>query len=404
MSRPALTRYARLLHPPGARSALLLGTLARLPLGMTALALLLLVQRESGSIARAGLVGAVYSGALAVSTPLKGSAVDRRGGRTVLLTYGAAHPLALLAVLGAVLAGVELPALLALTALAGATFPPVGSLVRALWGLLYDDEGDLATAYALDSVLIEVAYVGGPLIVGLAAAADRPAYAVIASALPVATGALLLGRTDVARQLVARDRGDRASLRAPLETARVRRLLAPFALLGVGFGATEVTVAAFALEEGRRGLVGPLLALWALGSVVGGLTYGARDWGSPVDRQYPYLMAVLGAGLALPLLAWDAWSLGVLLALGGAAMAPVAACSNALLARAAPPAATTATFAWSGSAITVGLALGIAAGGWLAENLDPSAGFALAAAAGLIALGVALAGRPTRSAPLPAGR
>lgn len=392
----ALARYRRLVLPVGAWSALLLGTLARLPIGMTGLALLLLVQRETGSIGRASLVSAVYAGALAAAAPLRGSDVDRRGGRFVLLAYGVAHPVALSALLAAVLRGLPLPYVLAAAVLAGATFPPVGPLVRALWGLLYDDDADRATAYALDAVLVEIAFVGGPLLVGLAAFLGDPALAVVGSIVLVGTGALLLGRTDVARRLVPRQREERAPLRAPLASAPVRRLLAAIVVLGVGFGATEVAVTAFALEQGSRALAGPLLAVWALGSVLGGVTYGSQDWGRPVAQQYPYLITVLAAMLAMPLLAFDTWSLGVLLLLGGAAIAPFSACNSALFASAAPPAAATATFAWSGSGIVGGIASGTAMSGWLVEQWNPRAGFALAAVAGLAALGIALTGRSTR--------
>lgn len=389
----ALGRYRRLIVPVGAWSALLLGTLARLPIGMTGLGLLLLVQQRTGSIARGSLVSAVYAAALALVAPIRGADVDRRGGRSVLLVYGAVHPVALLTLLIAVLAGTGLPYVLALAVLAGGTFPPVGPLVRALWGVLYDDEADLATAYALDAVLVEFAFVGGPLLVGLATAAGHPAFAIGGSIVLVGTGALLLGRTDVARRLVPRARAERAPLRAPLTSAPVRRLLAAIAVIGVAFGATEVAVTAYALEEGTRALAGPLLAVWAMGSVLGGITYGARHWGHPVTAQYPYLVAALAAALALPLLALGTWSLGALLLLGGTTIAPFAACNSALLARVAPAAATTATFAWSASAIVGGIAAGTAGTGWVVELSGPRAGFVLAAGAGLVALAVALTDR-----------
>lgn len=389
----ALDRYRRLFLPAGALPAFVLGSVARLPIGMTALALLLLVQRETGSIARGSLVSAVYAGVLALVTPLRGTGVDRRGARFVLLVYGAVHPVALLTALGAVLAGLPLPWVLAATALAGATFPPVGALVRALWGVLYDDEADLTTAYALDAVLVEAAFIGGPLLVGLAVAVGHPALAVAASAVLLAVGALLLGRTAVARRLVPRPPGERAALRAPLTSAPVRRLLGAVVVLGLAFGATEVAIAAFALEEGSQALTGLLIAGWGVGSVLGGLTYGSREWRTPVQRQYPVLVAVLAGGLALPLLAADPRSLAVLLLVGGAAIAPFSACNTALLARAAPAGASTATFAWSGSAIVGGIATGTAAAGWLVERAGARAGFALAATAGLAALVLALSTR-----------
>lgn len=388
----ALHRYRRLLVSPAARSALVLGTLARLPIGMTALAVLLLVQQETGSIARGSLVSAAYSAAVAVTAPLRGREVDRRGARAVLRRYGLVHPLLLLAVPAAVLGAAPLPLVLLLAVLAGGTFPPVGPLVRSVWGLLFDGT-DRTSAYALDAVLVEVAFVGGPLVVGVAVTAGSAGWAVALSALFVAAGGLGLSASPAARLLRPSGQRDPMALSAPLSTAAVRRLLLAVVVLGAGFGALEVSVAAFVLEQGRPGLAGPLLAVWALGSVLGGLGYGGREWTAPVQRQYPGLVALLAVGLALPLLAWDSRSLAVLLLLAGAGIAPFSACNSALLAGAAPPGAATATFAWSGSAIVSGIALGTAVAGLLSEARGASAGFLLAAACGALALLVARTGR-----------
>ncbi len=389
-----VSRYRRLLDTSGAVPALVLGTVARLPIGMTGLALLLLVRQETGSFAAGGLVSSAYSAALAIAAPVRGSAVDRRGGRAVLLLYGSTHPAALLGVLAAVYAGAPLPVLLALTVAAGATYPPVGPLLRSLWGVLYDDEGDRSTAYALDSVLIELAFVGGPLLVGLAVAIGSPALAVVAAASFVAVGGLLLARTAAAARLVPHPADTRQPLHAPLQSSPVRRLLAGYGLIGMGFGGTEVAVAAYTVEAGRAQLVGPVLATWATGSVLAGLAYGARHWGVPARRQYPWLVGALAAAFFLPLLAGNPWMLAALMFIGGAAIAPVSACNSALLADAAPAGATTATFAWSGSLIVAGIAVGIGVAGWLVEHTVGSlAAFGLAAFAGVLALVTTL---PTR--------
>jgi MFS family permease len=391
-----LGRYRHLLTTPGAWAILTLGSLARLPIGMTGLALLLLVQHETGSFAQGGLVSSSYAAALALAAPVRGSAVDRRGGRAVLLLYGAVHPVALLGVLIAVQTRLPLPVLLALTVLAGSTFPPVGPLVRSLWGVLFDDDADRTTAYALDAVLVELAFIGGPLLVGLAVALAYPALAVAGAAALTGIGSLLLARTSAIARLVAQPRGGRASLGAPLLCAPVRRLLGVLLVLGVAFGATEVSVAAYAVEVGSASVAGPILAVWATGSALGGLTYGARAWRWPIERQYLWLVAALTGTFVLPLLALGPISLAALLLVGGAAIAPVFACNSALLARVAPPGATTATFAWSGSGIVAGMSVGVGIAGGLVEHAAGSrAGFALAVLAGTLALSIVITGRRT---------
>ncbi|MDP9416651.1 MAG: MFS transporter [Actinomycetota bacterium] len=385
-----VARYRRLVTAPGAAAPLVLGTLARLPIGMTGLGLLLLVQQETGSFAWGGAVSGAYSAALAVASPLRGTAVDRRGPAAVLRAHGAVYPLALLATVAAALAHLPAPVLLVLAALSGAAFPPVGALVRSLWGLLFEDDADRATAYALDAVLIELAFVGGPLLVGVAVALGSPALAVGLSAALVAFGSLLLARAEVTARLVPHSDAPRAPLRAPLLSAPVRELLLAMVLFGIAFGATEVAVAAYAVDERAKHLAGPILATWAAGSVIGGLAYGARDWGAPAHRQYPWLVGLLGLAFLLPLAAPNPVSLAVLLLVAGAAIAPFSACNSALLARVAPPGASTATFAWSGSCIVAGAATGIGVAGWLVDDVGTTASFLLAAAAGLLALAVAI--------------
>ncbi len=393
-STSGVARYRRLVTAPGAAAPLVHGTLARLPIGMTGLALLLLVQRETGSFAAGGAVSAAYSGAVALASPLRGTAVDRSGARAVLLAYGVLHPLALLAAIAAVFAGLPMPVLLVAAAAGGATYPPVGPLVRSLWGLIFDDDTDRTTAYAVDAVLIELAFIGGPLLVGFAVAMGSPAFAVAMSAALVASGSLLLARAEVTARLVPHPDVPRAPLRAPLQSGPVRHLLLGVLLLGVAFGATEVSVAAYAADAHAKHLVGPLLATWAGGSAIGGILYGARDWGAPAHRQYPWLVALLGVAFLLPLVAASPLMLGALLFLVGAFIAPFSACNSAVLARVAPPGATTATFAWSASSIVAGVAVGIAAAGWVVDYLGTTASFGLAALSGLMAVVVVLvAGR-----------
>jgi hypothetical protein len=65
----ALRRYGGLLARPGVRSAVVLSVLCRLPMGMTPLAVLLLVRAETGSFATAGLTTGVYAAAVALCRP-----------------------------------------------------------------------------------------------------------------------------------------------------------------------------------------------------------------------------------------------------------------------------------------------------------------------------------------------
>lgn len=90
-------------------------------------------------------------------------------------------------------------------------------------------------------------------------------------------------------------------------------------------------------------------------------------------------------------------ALGVLLFVAGTAIAPTYAAIYAMVDRAAPPGTMTEAFAWLATAVGIGAAAGAAGAGVLAEHAGPKAAFALAGAAGV----VAVLGTTTRSSTLP---
>ena len=79
-----------------------------------------------------------------------------------------------------------------------------------------------------------------------------------------------------------------------------------------------------------------------------------------------------------------------MLFVAGAAIAPTYAAVYAMVDDAAPAGTVTEAFAWLATAVGIGAALGAAAAGALADHAGPSAAFALAGAAGTLALITAL--------------
>src|ERR1700754_5128092 len=102
---------------------LTLSIIARLPLAMFSVGLLVHAQRLTGSFAAAGLVTAAYAVALGIGGPMLGRLVDRRG-QTVVLTATASASLALLLVIATLPHGVALWTLIVLAAGIGFATPP----------------------------------------------------------------------------------------------------------------------------------------------------------------------------------------------------------------------------------------------------------------------------------------
>ena len=87
--------YRELLAGAEARRVVSWGLLARMPMGMSSLALVLLVRGEGRSYAAAGIVSGTYAVASGVGAVVGGRLVDRRRPAGVLIGYGIAYGVAL---------------------------------------------------------------------------------------------------------------------------------------------------------------------------------------------------------------------------------------------------------------------------------------------------------------------
>jgi MFS family permease len=374
---------------------LLAGFAGRLPSAMVPLALLLMVQQQTGSYAVAGLASATLGIASAVMAPVLGRLADRRGPRTILLTQAAVYPLLLALLVAVVLGGAPTLAVIAASGLAGTATPLVSGTVRALWSRV--DVRVRPTAFALDATATELVFVVGPSLVAVLSVAATPALALALAGVLAVGGALGIATARATRAYVP-VAGARSGLFTTVLAPGMPRLLLSGSALMLGFGALEVAIPAFADATGSPGMSGVLLAVWSLGSVVGGLWFGARVLSISLPRQYRLLL--LGVTIGLAPLAWisSPWALGVLLFLGGTAIAPTLTVQNTLVGAMAPDHATTEAFTWL-STITVGAsAIGAAIGGGLIEGpfgVSGSLALAAAGAAGAVAITLVPGRRPT---------
>ena len=163
----SLARYAALLEPREMRQTLAVSMLGRVPIGITGLAVLLLVQTATESFFQGGAATGCYVIGLAAFAPALGRIIDRHGPRLTLLGCGVAFPAALVALVLAVEARVHPSAILACAAAAGATFPPITVCMRSYFRQRLTDEALLSAAYSVESVLIELVFIIGPLLVAL---------------------------------------------------------------------------------------------------------------------------------------------------------------------------------------------------------------------------------------------
>lgn len=376
--------YAKLFADGTVRYLYAASVVGRLPIGMCGLAILLLVQGARGSFATAGATTGAYVAGLAAIAPALGRFIDRQGPRGALRLCSLLFPGSLAAVIAAVLNDAPATVVFACATAAGATFPPITVCMRTFLRQRFADEAALATAYSVDSVLIEVMFIAGPMLVALLVAVASPAIAVACAAACGFLGVQLFLQSAALRQWRVEPRTARTLL-GPLGERRFIALVMIVACYAIAFGLTEIGVAAYAAEVNRPALAGVFLGVMSAGSAFGGLAYGSRHWHIPLARQFSATLAVMGVGLLPLALPWELATFGVFSTLGGIVMAPALIIQSMLVTKTARPEHATEAFTWSTSALLAGAGAGMALGGWLVEHWRSPAAFCAAGAAAIVA-------------------
>jgi MFS family permease len=390
--------YRTVLRVPHAAAAFGAALVGRLSFATVSLALLLTVQRATGSYATAGAATALFGLTNVILSPARARLVDRRGQRGPLrwLAAGYATALLVVAALAAVAAGHGLPGwtLVVPAVAAGACAPPLGPAMRALWAVLTPDPATLTRAYSLDAVAEELLFVAGPLVVAAIVLVAPPATALVVAGLLSVAGTLAMTRSPATLAPAA----------APLQTGELearplrRRGFRPLlvAMLGVGavLGTVEVAVPGFAQEHGHAAAAGPLLSLLSVGSATGGLLYGRRAWTLPAGARLLLLAGGLSLASGTLVLAAGTALLGALLVGVGVLLAPVLITGYLLADQLAPAHARTEASSWINTATNAGAAASAALAGLVVDQRGPTTA---------LAAGAVLAGACTLLATLRAG-
>ncbi|MEK6244696.1 MAG: MFS transporter [Pseudomonadota bacterium] len=389
----SLARYSTLLGQPALRSAIAASVLGRLPIGITGLAILMLAQHATGSFARGGMVAACYVAGLATVAPLFGRLIDRYGPRSTLLACAFLFPSALAALVVALEHAAPPWIAFALAAAAGACFPPITVCMRTFFKQRLKDDALLATAYSLESVVIELIFILGPLLVAMFVALASPAAAVLFAAACGFAGTLLFQRSRALIEWQIEPRGE-TSLFGPLVEPGFAPLLVVIVCYATAFGLVEIGTTAYAAETGGPALAGVLLGIMSVGSAAGGLVYGSRSWRAPLARQFSFTLALMGLGIAplalLSPLQFPVWAFGLWCIAAGIVMAPALIMQAMLVAKITRAAHSTEAFTWSSTSLLAGVGFGLTAGGVLLEYARSPAVFAAAAALSLAAGALAL--------------
>lgn len=383
-----LTRYRAVLSVPGCARVFATALVGRLPQGMATLAILLLVRATTHSYPAAGIAVGAYALATAACSPLQGRLVDRFGRGRVLVPVALGQGALMVTLVLAAHGGAGGVVLVVLSAIAGGLTPAIAPSVRALLGEIAGDHESREVAYSLESVIQELIWITGPLLVAVVVALASASGALLLSAACGITGTCLFARSALVRSARRRLRDEPVG--SALANPQLRVLLAPMALMGTAIGGIDVGLPSLALHTGSRPSSGLLLALWSVGSLIGGLWYGSRAWRAPLSQRYRLLTIATFVSTA-PLIAARTIPEGMIAAiLAGLTIAPAFSCLYALIGRSTTSGSETEAFTWAASSLIVGLSVGSALSGAAIDAAGVSGPFLLSSLASVMTALLAL--------------
>ena len=367
------TAYRPVLAVPAVRRAIGLGFLVRMPLFTLGVVLTLhIVGTLHRSYAAAGVATAVLLVAIGVGAPWRGRLLDRHGLRPVLVPAILAQVVAAVAVPWVGYAGL-------LVVCAGSslfTVPGQAVIRQALMTAVPEEQR--RTALSLDGMVLELSAAIGPAIaVAVAAAWQTTGMLVLVSLLFAAGGALLWWAN--LPITTAGAVGPHVPRRVWLRL-RFLGIVAACAVAAVMLSGTELGIVAVVRSHGRPGLVGVVMAAWAVGSLVGGALYG----GLHRSLDLRVLLAALALLTLLPAFSVGLWSLGAWVFVAGIACQPVITAGVEALSQAVPERARGEALGWHSAAMTSGSAAGAPLAGLAVDAAGPPWAFAAVATLGLL--------------------
>ncbi|MEO5693264.1 MAG: MFS transporter [Usitatibacter sp.] len=362
-------KYVEFVRQPDVTRLLLTALVSRMPVGMVGFSMLMFLREAMGNFALAGSAVGSSLVAMAITAPVWGRIIDRQGPARVLLVTGIIQPLALLATLFAARLSLPFPMIAGCAMVAGAFASPITTLTRTIWRNRFSRDEDRRTAFALDSVTIEMNFTAGPAIVAAVLVAFG-ATAAFATAIAMVVFSWVVFMLSGALRFIKRSTStlERHLLGPLTERKLVLLFLATFGHC-MSFGLLEIGYPAYATALGLPALAGILLAINSLGSAIGGGLYGGLHFKWPVERQFALVVGLM----AFPLIAHAALvdyvvPFAFMAFIAGMLIAPSIAAQSVLVSRFAPSHYATEAFTWSSTFIVAGLGAGMALGGFLVET------------------------------------
>lgn len=387
----ALADYRAALTSPGALVPALASALARLPIAMTTLAVLLYVQRTTGSYAVAAVVSAGTLAGESLGAVAQGRWMDRTGPMRPLLLTAGLYAVAATGLILAIEADAAVPLLVGAAALSGLVRPAMPGASRALWARLVPAGPRRDAAYSYEAISLETFFILGPALAAFLVTAPWPGTALVVAVAGMVTGTTVFALSRPVRTQAASEGGRSIGVLGALAGRGMRTVALASLGFGLVIGAVEVGVNAVATEQGSPTLGGVLLSAWSVASVLAGIAYSLRPWPRPLHLRMPFLLAAFAVCVAAMALVGPLASLPVLvvamLAAGALITPQVTAHSLGVEATASAGTATEA-FGWIVTAAVLGISAGQVGAGVAVDVAGAASSFLVGGVAGAVVAAV----------------
>lgn len=362
-----MKKYADLLKTRGVGRIISAQLAARLPSGMISLAYLLHVERIFDSYGLAGLVLATTSLGQAVAGPLTSRMMGRLGMRPVIAIT---IVIAALSMAGIAFLVMPIGWYMVVGFIGGLSTPPIQPAVRTIYPTMVNSK-QLTPLFSLDASAQEIIWIAGPVVTTfLAIQVSTQVAIVVAGILLIGGGIWFLSCREVGTVSIPPSRNKMGVVlrKPPVLLATV----VGFLLIGAAAAVEVAVVSVFGHSGPEAGFV---LAIWAIGSIIGGLALGGVQIG-------PWALAVrmfaVFVGLALSGMILSFWWIAGALLIAGAGIAPALAVMFAIVSSSVKFSDTAEAYGWMGSGQLVGAALGSAVAGFAIDGFGSTGGFVAA--------------------------
>jgi MFS family permease len=382
-----LGKYTEVLRTPGALAFSASGLVARLPMSMFGLSIVLAITELGGSYGRAGVLAGLALVAHAIGSPVQARIADRIGQQRMLVPVLAIHTLGLAVLIiilpDAAVGATSTTVLMAVVLITGLTMPQVGALVRARWARLHGASPRLHTAYAWESIVDEVIFVVGPILAVAVSTGVHGLAGLVTILIFTAVGGAAFAAQRSTEPTPKRLTG--TSPREVLPVTTLAWMVIAFIFMGAIFGSVEVVTVAFTEHLGAKGAAGPVLAIFAAGSLIAGVITGTINWTATPRRRFVIGQAVLAAAIfplafvgSIPLLIPAIF-------VAGFGISPTLIAGFSMVEAEVPVNRLTEGLAWISTALGIGVAMGAAVAGPMIDRIGPSDAFLVSCACGVLA-------------------